>query len=362
MKNKIIYIIAVAGILAGLISAYIYNRKLKVLPPVSVSYNPYSKGIYSEGITESYQNNGENINIFPEVSGRVVKIFVKEGEFVKKGTPLIKIDDSQQKYATEQIKAQAYAALALLQELKAEPRNVNLTVAASQVKYAASQVKLQKDQLGKILSAYRLNPESISKNTLDTAKDSYYEAKASYKTAIDQYKLVKAGAWIYDIRNQEALYASLMKSYKSSESLLNKYILKAPVSGNILLIKTAAGDYISPQGSYGTYTQSYEPVIVMGEGSADVMEVKCYIDEILVSKLPQGSRMKAVLFVRGSNVKIPLEFVRVEPYIVPKIELSNQRTEKVDVRVLPVVFKFKKPGNLNLYPGELVDVYIGEKK
>ena len=64
--------------------------------------------------------------------------------------------------------------------------------------------------------------------------------------------------------------------------------------------------------------------------------------------------------IRGTNIKIPLEFVRVQPFVSPKIELSDQRQERVDVRVLPVIFRFEKPKDLNLYPGELVDVYIGE--
>jgi HlyD family secretion protein len=64
--------------------------------------------------------------------------------------------------------------------------------------------------------------------------------------------------------------------------------------------------------------------------------------------------------IRGSDVKIPLEFVRVQPYVSPKIELSDQRQERVDVRVLPVIFKIQQRANVNLYPGELVDVYISE--
>jgi len=64
--------------------------------------------------------------------------------------------------------------------------------------------------------------------------------------------------------------------------------------------------------------------------------------------------------VRGSDVKIPLEFVRVQPYVSPKIELSDQRQERVDVRVLPVILKIANSTNVNLYPGELVDVYISE--
>ena len=64
--------------------------------------------------------------------------------------------------------------------------------------------------------------------------------------------------------------------------------------------------------------------------------------------------------IRGTDVKVPLEFVRVQPYVSPKLELSNQRTEKVDLRVLPVVFRFAK-GSAPVYPGQLVDVFIGQQ-
>ena len=70
--------------------------------------------------------------------------------------------------------------------------------------------------------------------------------------------------------------------------------------------------------------------------------------------------MKAQMSVRGSNVKISLQYVRVQPFVSPKIELADQKQERVDVRVLPVIFRVKKPVDMNLYPGELVDVYIGQ--
>jgi HlyD family secretion protein len=55
-----------------------------------------------------------------------------------------------------------------------------------------------------------------------------------------------------------------------------------------------------------------------------------------------------------------MQFVRVQPFVSPKIELADQRQERVDVRVLPVIFTIAKPANINLFPGELVDVYISE--
>jgi len=65
--------------------------------------------------------------------------------------------------------------------------------------------------------------------------------------------------------------------------------------------------------------------------------------------------------VRGTSLKIPLEFVRMQPYVSPKIELSNQRLERVDLRVLPLIFRFRKPADAAIYPGQLVDVYVAEK-
>jgi HlyD family secretion protein len=100
----------------------------------------------------------------------------------------------------------------------------------------------------------------------------------------------------------------------------------------------------------------------MGMGnSQDYIGVRCYVDEILIHRLPQPSQMHARMSIRGTNINIPLEFVREQPYVTPKIELSNQRTERVDVRVLPIIFRFAKQKDITLYPGQLVDVYIGDE-
>jgi HlyD family secretion protein len=91
------------------------------------------------------------------------------------------------------------------------------------------------------------------------------------------------------------------------------------------------------------------------------LSVRCFIDEILVTKLPAPGHIRAEMQIRGTNVKIPLEFVRVQPLVTPKIELSNQREEKVDLRVLPVLFRFSAKNVTAVYPGQQVDVYIGKK-
>ena len=271
------------------------------------------------------------------------------------------IDDSVQRATVAQQKSQAEAALALLEELRAQPRKETLDVAVAQVDNAVAGLKNAQDQLDKQRRSYELDPKSVSKNDLDNAENAVKIAKTNLEVFRKQYELTKAGAWIYDIRNQERQYNALTEAYRSANALLNKYVIKAPTDGVVLAINTTTGSYISPQGTYDTYTQgSTDPAIVMGSVQVYI-GVRCYVDEILVHRLPPAGKMKAKMFIQGTDISFPLEYVRVQPYVSPKIELSDQKAERVDVRVLPVLFRFAKPKDTALYPGQLVDVYIGDK-
>ena len=293
-RNKIIFALAIIGILAGLVAAYIFGMERKAQPPVfkPVS-NPYDSAIYANGMIESEQPNGANINIFPEVSGPITQVLVQEGQQVSVGTPLFTIDDSVQRANTE---------------------------------LAEANLKVARDQYDKRRASYDIDPKSISRDVLDTAKDAVIQAAAALKAA---------------------------------NALLQYYSVKAPVDGVVLALNAAVGGYASSQGAYDTYTELFDPLVVMS-GPQDYMDVRCYIDEILVSRLPSKWHIQAQMQITGTDIKVPLEFVRVQPYVSPKIELSNEKQEQVDLRVLPVIFRFEKK-DFPVYPGQLVDVFIGQK-
>jgi len=309
MKPRIELLLAFVGLTAGLIVAWLYGLHVVPQPPAySPAVNPYAKGIYAEGIVEAYQNNGENINIFPNISGTIVDIPVHEGQWVRKGTVLIHFDDSVQKATVEAAKAQ--------------------------VAYARAQLRNVRDELAKDEASYRLDPKSISKYTLDDARNA-----------------VKVAAGNLEVNS---------KNYNSAKVLLAWYTIRAPADGRILAIQAAVGSYVvTSQGTYDTYTQGFDPIIMMGP-SEDYVSVRCYIDEILIHRLKLGPQMQAKMSIRGTNLSVPLEYVRVQPYVSPKIELSDERLEKVDVRVLPVIFRFPRQKDLPVYPGLLVDVYVAE--
>jgi len=361
MRNKIIFGLAAAGLLIGLLSAYLLGIQHPAQKPVFAPVNsPFASAIYSNGMIESSQGAGENINIFPEVAGVVSQVLVHEGQQVAAGTPLLRIDDTVQKANTEQLRLQSMAALSLLQELKAQPRKETLAIAKAQVDQAQANLQAVRDQYDKRRAAYDIDAKSISKDVLDTALDAVTQATAGLEVANRQYALTKAGSWSYDIANQQKQYEAANQAYLAANALLQKFQIKAPIAGIAMAINAAPGSYVSSQGSYDSYTQGTDPLIVMST-EQDYLAVRCYIDEILISRLPDPAHIQAQMSIRGTDLKVALEFVRIQPLVSPKIELSNQRQEKVDLRVLPVIFRFPKKALSMVYPGQQVDVYIGQK-
>jgi HlyD family secretion protein len=361
MRNKVIFVVSAAGFLLAVVSAFIFSRTPKEQPPLfTPAANPYPHGIYCNGIIESDQAQGQNINIYPEVSGPITQILVAEGQTVHRGDALISIDDSVQRATAEQQQAQAEAAHAMWRELKAQPRRENLDVSSAQVQNARAAFKNAHDQLVKQQRSYEMDPRSVSADALDNARNAENIAATNLKVVERQYALTKAGAWIYDIQNAEKTYLALAKAYESSGALLAKYTVRAPADGVLLAVRSSVGSYVSSQGAYDTYTQGFGPLVVMGLPQRH-LQVRAYVDEILVHELPGAGKIQAEMFIRGTNQHVPLTFVRVQPYVSPKIELSDQREERVDLRVLPLIFRFEKPRDLSLYPGQLVDVYVGAR-
>ena len=285
MRSKIIFIVSGIGLVLALISAYISGQQPAALPPAfNPAANPYAKGIYAEGIIESSQPHGENINIYPEVPGPISEVLVSEGARVHKGDPLLRVDESVQRATAEQQQSQAEAARALLAELKAEPRRENLAVSAAQVDNARAALKNAQDQLEKQERSYALEPKSVSRDVLDNARNAEKVAATNLEVVEKQYSLVKAGAWTYDIQNQEKQYTALSKAYASSAALLAKYTIRAPADGVVRSITATVGSYVSPQGAYNSYTQGMDPLIVMGSPD-ETLQVRAYIDEILIDRL-----------------------------------------------------------------------------
>jgi HlyD family secretion protein len=359
--TRVLFILAAVGVIGGVIAAVASSRKEPPQSPVfDPASNPYADGIYANGILESDQAHGSNVNIYPEVSGTIVNVPSHAGQSVKRGEVLVEIDDRVQRATTEQLEAQAQAARTLLDELKAQPRPETLVVAEAQLAAAEATARQARDSWDKQQHAYDIDPHAVSRDALDTARNAWLVADANRVTAQRSLELTRAGAWVYDVRNQEATALSLAKSAQAARALLSKYTLTAPADGAVLAVNVGPGMYVAPQGVYNSYTQASNDPLVVFAASTATLAVRCYVDEILIPRLAAAKDIKAQMVIRGTRVSVPLQFVRIEPYVSPKISLSDERQERVDLRVLPVIFRYRTSDAPLAYAGQLVDVYIGK--
>jgi multidrug resistance efflux pump len=150
-----------------------------------------------------------------------------------------------------------------------------------------------------------------------------------------------------DVEAAEAQLLAAEAAVKTSEMLLERLVIKAPRAGTILQLNIRPGEYAS--------TQPKSAPIILGD--LDQLQVRCDIDEQNAVRIRPG--MVAQAYVKGdSKNAIPLQFIRIEPFVIPKTSLTGSSSERVDTRVLQVIYSLQLPKDRQLYVGQQVDVFI----
>lgn len=301
----ILPVLAVLGIISGIWFTYTYGDPAPAIanqltdPPAT----PFEKTVSGTGTVES---NTRDIAVGAYQSGIVAKVMVKEGQEIEQGSPLFIIDDE--------------AASASVAQAREEVAVADASIAQAEVMLADEKDQLKRAEGLKAGS-------SISIDTLQRRRFAVKQAEANLAFA----KAERA-------RAQAAL--------TSAEVNFEQHTMRAPVSGRIFKINIRPGEYVNLLGN-----QSF---IIMGNDRP--LHLRVQIDENDVWRYSKKQEAFAALR-SNKEVTFPLTFVRVEPYVQPKRNLSGDTTELVDTRVLEVVYSFD-PGKEPVYVGQQMDVFI----
>ncbi len=151
----------------------------------------------------------------------------------------------------------------------------------------------------------------------------------------------------FAVQKAEALLAQARADLKAAETDLERLTVRAPVAGQVLQLKIHPGEFAQ----VGVLAQ---PLILMG--NVEPLAVRVDVDENDSWRVREGS--PAVGYLRGNKeITTPLTYVRSEPYVIPKVSLTGAPGERVDTRVMQVIYSFPK-GGLPIRPGQQMDVYI----
>jgi RND family efflux transporter MFP subunit len=303
------FILAIAGVLAmGSVLQQLRSQETAIPPPpVAPPQKNAPDDIAATGILEA---KGENVAIGVPVAGLVKEVKIEVNEVVKAGAPLLILDD---------------------RELRASQLKQEAAIAVAQANLEVSRAELAKvqDMLDRLKSV--TDQRAISQDDLRNRSNDVLVAKAQMQAAEAQLAAAKA-----DVQ-QTAL-------------LIDRLTVKAPRDGTILQVNIRAGEYASPQNRL--------PPLVLGDIST--LHVRADVDEQNAMGVAPG--LPATMSLKSDSTrKFAVKFVRIEPYVIPKVSLTGASTERVDTRVLQIIYELEKPKSENLYVGQQVDVFIARK-
>lgn len=319
MINK--FILPVLGVfvlaLAVVSIARTQPRPARHDPPSSPPRSRFASRVAAVGLVEA---NTENVSLGAHVSGVVERLHVKVGDRVRRGDPLVKLDTRQ----VEALLAEARAMVGV--------RQAALVTARARVQTAeASLADVQR--LLRIAEA--TDPRSISVEEVTRRRSAVEIAQASLGAARSEVGAAEAGI------------AAAEAGQRSVEVQLERSTVFAPLEGDVLQVKVRPGEFVNAG-------LSAEPWLVLG--NVQPLHVRADVDEHEAWRVNAAARAEAQ--VRGNSaLSSALEFVRFEPLVLPKRSLTGEAVERVDTRVLQVLYRVLDP-NLRLFVGQQMDVFI----
>jgi multidrug resistance efflux pump len=315
-----------------------------VAPPSPPPAAPFPKQIGAVGLVEA---SSENIAVSLPVPGLVTAMHVNVGDRVKRGQALFSLDDRDLRAELALRKSSLELAQARLEKLLAGPRPEEIPPAQARVREAKAllddaQVQLQLIERVRDKRAIREEDLERRKRAVDAAEARLDEAKAALA-------LLEAGSWERDISIARAEVALAERQMERSQTDIARMTTRAPIDGVVLQRKVRVGEYAQA----GPLPQ---PLLLLGAPGR--FHVRADVDEKDAWRFQRGGR--AYGSVRGNSTqRFPLEYVRVEPYVIPKKNLTGDATERVDTRVLQVIYALN--ADAPVYAGQQMDVFIEDQ-
>jgi RND family efflux transporter MFP subunit len=266
--------------------------------------SPFPSSVSGSGLIEA---SSRNIAIGSFLAGIVAEVAVVEGQWAERGMVLFTLDR---------------------RTAEADLRIAERDLEAAQARIAEGQAELadREDQLRRV---QKLKTGEVV--TEDRRMRLEYAARAAR---------AQLGA-------AEAMREVARARVGAAAVTLEKLTVRAPTAGRVLKVNVRPGEFV-------VAGETETPPVLLGNDSP--LHVRVQVDENDLWRFRPGAAAEAV--IRGNReIRFPLSFVRVEPYVQPKRSLTGDTMERIDTRVLEVIYRFD-PGERPVYIGQQVDVFI----
>jgi multidrug resistance efflux pump len=317
---------ALVGAIVGAIAVTSNRPTSPVVQPATLPPTQPSGGVARPfvGATGVVEAEGRNVSIGSAVAGVVTTLNVKPGQEVKAGDALFVVD-------SRELSAQLAAR-------EADVIAAERTVAVNEASVAESTSNLadREAQFTRVRAVD--DPRAVSREEIALRRFAADAAKAQLRRAEAQVRQARAAVGQAEALRNQARVA------------VDRAVARSPRDGTVLQVNVRPGQFAPA-------AEAQSALVVVGV--THPLNLRVDIDEVDVPRLALGE--PATFSVRGQAEKRwSARFVRVEPLLVSKTNLSGAANERVDTRVLQVLYAFD-PGAVGAFVGQQVDVFLPAK-
>jgi multidrug resistance efflux pump len=317
---------AIFGALVGAVAVSSNRPSSPIVQPANLPPTQPSGGVARPyiGATGVVEAEGRNVSIGSPVAGVVTALHVSPGQEVRRGDRLFSVDDRD--------------LVAQLAVREADVLAARRTVEVDDASVAEARANLadREAQLARVRAVD--DPRAVSREEI-----------ALRRFAVDAVgaQLLRAQA---QVRQARAAVAQTEALREQARIDLGRTVVRSPRDGTVLQVSVRPGQF-APAG------EAQSALVVVG--GTHPLNLRVDIDEVDAPRLALGE--PASFSVRGqAEQRWNARFVRVEPLLVGKTNLSGAAIERVDTRVLQVLYAFD-PGAVGAFVGQQVDVFLPAK-
>ena len=321
MKRVVILVVVLLAIASAI---FFYLRREK---PTQETAIPVSGNIEITDAALSFK-----------IPGRVIERAVTEGDEVKAGQLVARLDDKDLKQEVDLKKAELEASKAALKELEAGSRPEEIQQAAASLASAVAEEDRWKKEYERQQALY--HKEVISERELEAAKMSFDTSVAKVREAEETLKLRQKGPRVEQIEQARAKVQQAQESLDLSETNLSYSTLYSPLTGLVLSKSIEPGEYVSP----GT------PIVTVGEMNA--VWLRAYVNETDLGRVRVGQSVQVTTdSFPGKVYPGRVSFISSQSEFTPK----SVQTEKERVKLVYRIKVDISNPDMQLKPGMPAD-------
>ncbi|WKT82624.1 MULTISPECIES: efflux RND transporter periplasmic adaptor subunit [unclassified Thermosynechococcus] len=225
----------------------------------------------------------QTVNISPKRAGLLAELYVEQGDQVKAGQIIARMDNRDEQAQLAQAQANLADAIARRDRVVAGNRAEEIAQAEAQVRAAATRAQLAEERLkrNELLAA----EGAIPRDTLDELKANRDSAIASLQEAQKRLQLLQRGSRTEEIRQAEAAVAAAQAQVQAARAALEDTVIRAPFTGIITQKYANPGAFVTPTTTASATTSATSTSIV---AIAQGLEILAEVPEVDIGQVFVG--------------------------------------------------------------------------